>query len=44
VAIHVLEAFVQQVAAQAGQHIAAEHAAHLLEHAQMAIDALRLIG
>lgn len=41
VAINNLKAFVQAVEAQAGKHIAAEHAAHMAMHAQHVIDALR---
>jgi len=40
VAIRILEAFVQEVTALAGQSIISDHAAHLVEHAQMVIQAL----
>jgi hypothetical protein len=40
-AIKKLQAFMQEVAAQSGKHIVAEHAGHLLEHAQHVLDALR---
>jgi hypothetical protein len=40
VAVNNLNAFVRAVQAQAGKHIAAEHAAHLVMHAQEVIDAL----
>ncbi len=40
-AVQILQAFVLQVQAQAGQHIDAEHAAHMLMHAQSVIAALR---
>jgi len=40
VAINLLRAFIWTVQAQSGKHIAAEHAAHLIEHAQMVIQAL----
>jgi len=40
VAIKKLQAFKQEVAAQSGKHIVAEHAGHLREHAQHVIDAL----
>jgi hypothetical protein len=35
-----LQAFIQNVEAQAGKHIVAEHAGHLVEHATMVIAAL----
>ena len=41
VAVQLLRAFVAEVKAQAGKHIVAEHAAHLIEHAQMVIEALK---
>lgn len=41
VAINKLKAFMQEVAAQSGKHIVAEHASHLLEHAQRVLDALK---
>jgi hypothetical protein len=41
VAANILTAFVQEVSAQAGQHIDAAHAAHMIMHAQMVIAALR---
>lgn len=40
VAIHQLEAFIHEVEAQSGKHIDAEHAAHMIDHARMVIDAL----
>lgn len=40
VAVNNLNAFVQAVQAQSGKHIVAEHAAHLVMHAQQVIDAL----
>ena len=40
VAINILEAFVSELDAQAGQHIVTPHAGHLEMHAQMVIDAL----
>lgn len=41
VAINILEAFANEVQAQAGKHIApAMHAEHLLQHTQLVIDAL----
>jgi len=40
VAVKVLEAFVQEVGAQAGTHILQEHAEHLVMHAQAVIQAL----
>ena len=40
VAVKVLEAFVREVRAQAGEHILQEHAEHLLMHAQAVIQAL----
>jgi hypothetical protein len=40
VAINHLEAFIHDVKAQAGKHIDAEHAAHLVEHATGVIQAL----
>lgn len=41
VAINILQAFANQVQAQAGKHIApAMHAEHLLDHTQLVIDAL----
>lgn len=39
--INVLGAFIGEVEAQAGKHIDAEHAKHIVMHAQMVIDALR---
>ena len=41
VAVNLLQAFVQEVRAQAGQHIQAEHAAHMIMHAQQVIAALQ---
>jgi hypothetical protein len=41
VAANILEAFVQEVQAQAGRHIDATHAAHMIMHAQIVIAALR---
>jgi len=40
VAVNLLGAFVAEVQAQAGKHIVAEHAAHLIKHAQMVIQEL----
>jgi len=40
VAIRLLRSFIQEVNAQAGKSIAAEHAGHLVEHAQNVIKAL----
>jgi hypothetical protein len=40
VAVNLLRAFTDEVNAQAGTHIAAEHAGHLVEHAQKVITAL----
>ena len=40
VAMHTLQAFIQEVNAQAGKHIITEHAGHLVEHAQMVVKAL----
>ena len=40
VAINILQAFIYQVQAQAGVHITADHAQHMIEHAQMVIAAL----
>jgi hypothetical protein len=40
VAINNLDAFINAVEAQSGKHIAAEHAAHMIHHAEMVIDAL----
>jgi hypothetical protein len=40
VAANVLRAFIHQVDAQSGVHIASEHAMHLIEHAQNVLDAL----
>jgi uncharacterized protein (DUF362 family) len=39
-AINLLRSFVDEVNAQAGKHIVAEHAAHLVQHAQTVIKAL----
>jgi FIMAH domain-containing protein len=41
VAANILTAFVQEVQAQAGQHIDATHAAHMVLHAQAVIAALQ---
>jgi hypothetical protein len=41
VAVHQLDAFIQEVQAQAGQHIDAEHAAHMIMHAEQVIAALQ---
>ena len=41
VAIQLLQAFVHEVTAQSGKAIVAEHAAHLVEHAQMVIQSLQ---
>ena len=40
-AINTLQAFIHEVQAQAGKHIAQPHAGHLIEHAQMVIQALK---
>ena len=40
VASNILESVVNQLEAQDGKHIAAPHAGHLQDHAQMVIDAL----
>ena len=40
VAVNKLRAFIHEVQAQAGKHIDAEHADHMVMHAQMVIDAL----
>lgn len=40
VAVNVLQAFVAEVSAQAGKHIAEPHADHLVMHAQLVIQAL----
>ena len=40
VAINSLQAFINEVQAQAGKHIEQPHAGHLVEHAQMVIQAL----
>jgi hypothetical protein len=40
VAINDLEAFINEVQAQAGKHIVQEHAQHLVLHAQIVIQAL----
>lgn len=40
VAVRILGAFINQVEAQAGVHIDAEHAGHMITHAEMVIDAL----
>jgi hypothetical protein len=40
VAVNNLQAFVHAVAAQTGKHIAADHAAHMIRHAEAVIDAL----
>ena len=39
-AIDILQAFVQQVEAQAGKSIEADHAMHMVHHAEMVIEAL----
>ena len=41
VAVNILAAFVRQVDAQAGKHIAEPHADHLVMHAQLVIAALQ---
>jgi hypothetical protein len=41
VAINLLNAFINEVNAQSGKFIAADHAPHLAQHAQHVIDALR---
>jgi hypothetical protein len=40
VAINILQGFVQEVEAQAGKHIQADHAMHMVQHAEMVIEAL----
>ncbi|HEX2916369.1 MAG TPA: hypothetical protein VH186_36745 [Chloroflexia bacterium] len=40
VARNLLNAFINQVQAQAGKHIVAEHAQHLIMHAQLVLGAL----
>lgn len=40
VAANILAAFVSEVQAQSGQHIATEHAGHMAMHAEQVIDAL----
>ena len=40
VAVHTLQAFIAAVNAQAGKHVAAMHAGHLVDHAQLVIQAL----
>jgi hypothetical protein len=40
-AINILNAFIHDVQAQAGQHIDATHAGHMVTHAQNVINALR---
>jgi FIMAH domain-containing protein len=40
VAVNLLDAFVREVRAQSGKHIAQEHAEHLLMHAQLVIQLL----
>ena len=42
VAINNLYAFINAVESQSGKHIAAEHAAHLIHHAEMVLDALSM--
>jgi hypothetical protein len=39
-AVNLLEAFIRQLAAQAGQHVDAVHAEHLTEHAEAVIASL----
>lgn len=39
-AINILNAFIHEVEAQSGIHIEAEHAAHMISHAEMVIEAL----
>jgi hypothetical protein len=41
VAINKVQAFINEVQAQAGKHIEQMHAGHLVEHAQMVIQALK---
>jgi hypothetical protein len=40
VAVHTIQAFMHEVTAQAGRHIDAEHADHMLAHAQVVIQSL----
>ncbi len=40
IAIHLLKAFVNEVKAQSGKHIASEQALHMIMHAQQVIHAL----
>lgn len=39
-AVRLLHAFIHEVQGQSGKHIEAEHATHMIEHAQMVIEAL----
>jgi len=41
VVVQILQAFIYEVQAQAGQHIDAAHAAHMIMHAQQVIAALQ---
>ena len=41
VAVEILQAFVNEVQAQSGVHIEAQHAQHMIMHAQMVIEALQ---
>ena len=41
VAVNQLNAFIHEVQAQAGRHIEAEHAAHMIMHAEQVITALQ---
>jgi hypothetical protein len=41
VAVNKLQAFIREVQAQAGRHIQAEHAAHMIMHAENVIAALQ---
>jgi len=40
VAVNMVEAFVQETEAQAGKHIEADHAGHMIMHAEMVLAAL----
>ena len=44
VAVQVLQAFVREVSAQSSQHIDAMHAAHMIAHTQIVIQALEASG
>ena len=44
VAVNLLEAFVHEVEAQSGKHIAPEHAQHMVMHAEIVIEGLQVPG